>query len=86
MKLEFPVSYDNRMPCIIATLVADDHSCLFRQKIRYFSFAFISPLGTDNDRTAHDLPPQAINGQQKQKRGCRIVTGTLSRSYNIEYR
>ena len=41
------------VPCVIASLAADDDVGLFGEKIDDFAFAFIAPLGADEDCVCH---------------------------------
>ncbi len=45
----------NRMPCIVPALKTSHPGGLFCKSINQFSFSFIAPLGTENDRSRHVL-------------------------------
>gem|GEM_PF-5883912 len=50
----FPVADDHRMSRVVAPLPANDHIRLIGKIVYYFSFSFISPLGSYNCQTCHN--------------------------------
>ena len=44
---------DHRVPGVVPALVADDERVLLREQIDDFGFAFIAPLGSDDDGDGH---------------------------------
>ena len=47
--------YNNGMPGIVSALKSHNNVRKFRQKIDDFTFAFITPLGSDNYDVGHVL-------------------------------
>ena len=43
----------NRVAGVIAAGVADDDICFFREHVNDFAFAFIAPLGADENCVCH---------------------------------
>ena len=60
MQRKFPVVIDDRMPCVCASLKTHDDVGLFRQRIRYLPFSFISPVRSHDCLYHAQIPPKII--------------------------
>jgi hypothetical protein len=49
VQLEGLITHNDRVACIDAPLVADDHIGGLTQEVGDFTFSFVTPLGTNND-------------------------------------
>ena len=51
---EFLVSRQYGMPRVVASLAANDEVRFFGQKVDDFAFAFVAPLGSDQNSVCHN--------------------------------
>ena len=55
---------DHGMARVVAALIAHDVGVLFRQQVDDLGFAFVAPLGSDNDSDWHDAPRPGFTRQK----------------------
>ena len=53
MKSQFPATVDNSVAGIVSALVANHVVVFARDEVSDFAFAFVAPLGTDQNRAGH---------------------------------
>ncbi len=62
MKLDNPVSYDDRVTRVAASLIPNDHRNTISQQVNYLSFAFVSPLrSSDYHRWNHPIAQRSVS-------------------------